>query len=172
MGLNNQNTAFNAQLGAIQNNFQLTGDMWSRILQALKQRNDMCGQWYEYSKNISDALWQHSMSALEAGRNAHATRLAHMQIWNSLIGMYMGNTTSRISMGAAAQEAAQNAAIRLWNASTGLNQSATGVLVALSNQGTKTSTQQESGGSFWGGLLGGVASAFAGGYGAALGGAK
>ena len=84
----------------------------------------------------------------------------------------MGNTTSRIAMGAGAQEAAQNAAIRLWNASTGLNQSANGVLVALSNQGTKTTTQQESGGSFWGGLLGGVASAFAGGYGAALGGAK
>lgn len=95
--------------------------------------------------------------------------MAHMQLWNSLIGMYMGNTTSRISMGAAAQEAAQNAAIRLWNASTGLNQSANGVLVALSGQGTKTSTQQESSGSFWSGLLGGVASSFASGYAGALG---
>ena len=82
--------------------------MWSRILQALKQRNDMCGQWYEYSKNISDALWQHSVMALNAGRDAHASRLSHMQVWNSLIGMYMGNTTSRIAMGAGAQEAAQN----------------------------------------------------------------
>ena len=72
-------------------------------------------------------------------------------------------------MGAAAQEAAQNSAIRLWNASLGLNQSATGVLVALSNQGTKTTTQQQSSGDFWGGLFGGMASAFAGGFGGAAG---
>lgn len=169
MILNNQNTAFNSQLGAIQSQFQLNNDMWARILQALKQRNDMCGQWYEYSKNVSDSLWQHALAVFDVGRQAHATRLAHMQVWDSMIGMFLGNTTSRIAMGAGAQEAAQNAAIRLWNASTGLNQAANGVLVALSNQGTKTSTQQESSGSFWSGLLGGVASSFAGGYGAALG---
>ncbi|MBR0060040.1 MAG: hypothetical protein IJP68_01025, partial [Selenomonadaceae bacterium] len=170
--LNNANAQLDAQLKAKQTEFQLNGDMWMRILQALKQRNDMCGQWYEYSKNISDALWQHSMMALEAGRQAHNLKLSHLQIWNALISMYLGNSTSRITMSAGAQEAAQNAAIRLWNASTGLNQSATGVLVALSNQGTKTTTQQESSSSFWGGLFGGVASAFAGGYAGALGSAK
>ena len=158
-----------AQLNARANEMQIDGDYWRTILQALKQRNDTNAQWYGISKNVSDTAWTHTMAALEAASGWYRNRLSGLQLYTQLWDTYINHATKRIAMSAAAQEAAQNAAIRLWNASIGLNQSATGVLVALSNQGTKTTTQEQSSGSFWGGLFGGVASAFAGGYAGAFG---
>ena len=55
--------------------------------------------------------------------------------------------------------------LRMWNAATGLNQSTTGALVALSNQGTRTQTQSSSG-NFLGGILSAGINAFSGGFGA------
>ena len=82
----------------------------------------------------------------------------------------LANSGRKIALSAAAQEALQQPAMRLWNASTGLNQSATGVLVALSNQGTRTQTQSSSG-NFLGGVLSAGLTAFAGGWGMGIGGA-
>ena len=66
---------------------------------------------------------------------------------------------TNISLGAAAQEAAQQPAINLWNTSIGLDGTNLGAISAMGGKGTSTSTQRTSGGSgIWGGILGGIAS--------------
>lgn len=66
---------------------------------------------------------------------------------------------ANISLGAAAQEAAQQPAINLWNTSIGLDGTNLGAISAMGGKGTSTSTQRTSGGSgLWGGILGGLAS--------------
>ena len=66
---------------------------------------------------------------------------------------------TNISLGAAAQEAAQQPAINLWNTSIGLDGTNLGAISAMGGKGTSTSTQRPSGGSgIWGGILGGIAS--------------
>lgn len=80
----------------------------------------------------------------------------------NLYGSQIGSAASGITTAAAAQEAAQAPATNLWNASLGLNGSTTGALAAAAGQGTRSSTQTQSGGNggFWGGLLGAGISAF------------
>jgi len=66
---------------------------------------------------------------------------------------------TNITLGAAAQEAAQQPAINLWNTSIGLDNTNLGAISAMGGKGTSTSTQSTSGGSgLWGGILGGLAS--------------
>lgn len=66
---------------------------------------------------------------------------------------------SNITLGAAAQEAAQQPAINLWNTSIGLDSTNLGAISAMGGKGTSTSTQQMPRGSgLWGGILGGIAS--------------
>ena len=66
---------------------------------------------------------------------------------------------ANISLGAAAQEAAQQPAVNLWNTSIGLSGTNLGAISAMGGKGTSTSTQRTSGGSgLWGGILGGIAS--------------
>lgn len=66
---------------------------------------------------------------------------------------------ANISLGAAAQEAAQQPAVNLWNTSIGLSGTNLGAISAMGGKGTSTSTQRTSGGSgLWGGILGGLAS--------------
>jgi hypothetical protein len=66
---------------------------------------------------------------------------------------------ANISLGAAAQEAAQQPAVNLWNTSIGLSGTNLGAISAMGGKGTSTSTQRTSGGSgIWGGILGGLAS--------------
>ena len=60
-----------------------------------------------------------------------------------------------ITTAAAAQEAAQNPAFNLWNASLGLNGATTGALAAASGKGTTNSISTSSGGKS-GGLFGGL----------------
>ncbi len=81
---------------------------------------------------------------------------------SQLAGLY-GNLSnmagSNISLGAAAQEAAQQPAMNLWNTSIGLNGTNLGAISAMGGKGTSTSTASQSGGSgIWGGILGGLAS--------------
>lgn len=81
---------------------------------------------------------------------------------SQLAGIY-GNISNmagtNISLGAAAQEAAQQPAINLWNTSIGLDGTNLGAISAMGGKGTSTSTQRTSGGSgIWGGILGGLAS--------------
>ena len=79
---------------------------------------------------------------------------------NTLGNLYnnqISNATAGITTAAAAQEAAQQPAINLWNASLGLNGSTTSALAAAAGKGTTTSTQtQSSSGGLLSGLLGGL----------------
>lgn len=67
----------------------------------------------------------------------------------------LNSAGSNITTSAAAQEAAQQPALNLWNASIGLNGTNLGAISAMGNKGTTTTTQStNSGGNFWGSLLG------------------
>ena len=80
-------------------------------------------------------------------------------VLNGLYGQQASLAGNQISTSAAAQEAAQQPALNLWNASLGLNSGGTlGALNAVGGQGTTTSTTS-GGGSFLGGLFNGAASA-------------
>ena len=102
-------------------------------------------------------------SASQAMTNAYTNNIG---LLSQLYGQQNDTATSGITAGAAAQEAAQQPAINLWNASLGLNGATTGVLGALAGQGTTTATQNTSGGS---GVLGGVLGSLANGYTSTLG---
>lgn len=79
---------------------------------------------------------------------------------SGLYGQQINSAGAPISTSAGAQEAAQNPALNLWNASLGLNSGGTlGALQAMGGQGTTTATSKQSGGS---GLLGGVLGGLAG----------
>lgn len=100
----------------------------------------------DISKNVSDTMaeqYQNNISML-----------------NGLYGQQASLAGQNIATNAAAQEAAQQPALNLWNASLGLNSGGTlGALSAIGNQGTTTSTQKTSGG---GGLFGGLFNGAAG----------
>lgn len=73
---------------------------------------------------------------------------------NGLYGQQAALAGQQITNSAAAQEAAQQPALNLWNASLGLNTGGTlGALNAVGGKGTTTTTQKTSGG---GGLFGGI----------------
>ncbi|MGE1061182.1 Hint domain-containing protein [Megasphaera paucivorans] len=80
---------------------------------------------------------------------------------NTLSNLYsqqVSNAQQPITTAASAQEAAQEPALNLWNASLGLNGATTGALSALSGKGTTTSSANTSGGSgLFGGILAGLA---------------
>lgn len=99
----------------------------------------------DISKNVSDTMAQQYSSNMSNLSNIYG---------NQLNGASTGITTA-----AAAQEAAQQPALNLWNASLGLNGSTTGALAAAAGKGTTTSTSTQSGGGGGGllsGLLGGL----------------
>lgn len=107
----------------------------------------------DISKNVSDTMaeqYSNNISTL-----------------NGLYGQQASLAGQGITQAAAAQEAAQQPALNLWNASLGLNSGGTlGALNAVSGQGTTTSTQSTSGGSgLFGSLFNGAISAAAGSYG-------
>ena len=77
---------------------------------------------------------------------------------SQLAGQNADQATAKIAAGAAAQEAAQQPALNLWQASLGLSPAGSGALQAVAGKGTTTTTQKQSGsglGGFFGGLLGG-----------------
>lgn len=80
---------------------------------------------------------------------------------NGLYGQQASLAGQNITLNAAAQEAAQQPAINLWNASLGLNSGGTlGALNAVSGQGTTTSTVSSSGGgNLFSGLFNGAVGA-------------
>ena len=73
---------------------------------------------------------------------------------SNLYGNQINSATAGTTAAAAAQEAAQQPALNLWNASIGLNGTTTGALAAAAGKGTTTNTATTSGGG--GGLLGGL----------------
>lgn len=107
----------------------------------------------DISKNVSDTMaeqYSNNISTL-----------------NGLYGQQASLAGQGITQAAAAQEAAQQPALNLWNASLGLNSGGTlGALNAVSGQGTTTSTQSTSGGSgVFGSLFNGLVGAASSSYG-------
>ena len=99
----------------------------------------------DISKNVADTMAK--------------SYLNNVQTLGGLYGNQINSATAPITTGAAAQEAAQQPAINLWQASLGLNGSTTGALAAAAGKGTtnSTSTQtQNGGGGLFSGLLGGL----------------
>lgn len=95
-------------------------------------------------------------AASQAMANAYTSNIG---LLSQLYGQQMSGANAGISTGAAAQEAAQQPALNLWNASLGLNGATNSALAGVSGQGTTTATQKTSGGSgLFGGLLAGYAS--------------
>lgn len=101
----------------------------------------------DISKNASDAMAQQYQN--------------NIGTLNGLYGQQASLAGQNISLSAAAQEAAQQPSLNLWNASLGLNSGGTlGALNAVAGQGTTTSKTSTSGGSNWlGGLFTGAANA-------------
>lgn len=112
--------------------------------------------------NVSNAMAQNylnninTVSGLSNAQlhNTLSTNNDNANIYNNKINSATAGTTAA----AAAQEAAQQPAINLWNASLGLNGATTGALAAAAGKGTTNSTQttKTSGGGLLGGLMGGL----------------
>lgn len=99
----------------------------------------------DISKNVADTMAQQYNNNIDTLAN--------------LYGNQINAATSGITTAGAAQEAAQQPAINLWNASLGLNGATTGALAAAAGKGTTSSTQTQKtsgGGGFFSGLLGGL----------------
>lgn len=132
---------------AIQSGVQKTyGDLLNKSAQAGVLNSSVTNRALDdISKNVSDTMAK--------SYNTNISQVAGLN--NNAI----SNATSGITTAAAAQEAAQQPALNLWNASLGLNGATTGALAAAAGKGTtnSTSTQTTSGGGgFLSGLLGGL----------------
>lgn len=79
---------------------------------------------------------------------------SYMNLLNGINNGNINNASAGITTAAGAQEAAQQPALNLWNASTGLASSGNSTLNALAGKGTTTTTQTTSGGGLLGGLFG------------------
>ena len=118
--------------------------------------------------NVSNAMAQNYLNNINTVsglansqlNNTLSTNNDNANIYNNKINSATAGTTAA----AAAQEAAQQPAINLWNASLGLNGSTTGALAAAAGKGTSTSTQRTSGGNS--GLLSGLMQGIGAYYGA------
>ena len=169
----NSSNAFTQQAGfetqkysALNTGLNSQAQLWSGILDNQNKASGNALNWYQVAKAFADTEWTHDLSQLEQLTRLFQLRLQTVGTWNQTWEGILANSGRKIALSAAAQEALQQPALRMWNAATGLNQSATGVLVALSNQGTRTQTQSSSG-NFLGGILSAGFTAFAGGWGSA-----
>lgn len=91
---------------------------------------------------------------------ANTLAAAYQSNLNNLASLYnqqISAASQPIALSAAAQEAAQNPALQLWQSSLGLNGATTGALSALGNQGTHTGTTYTSSSGLLGGVLTGAA---------------
>lgn len=114
------------------------------------------------SSVTNTALQGANDSAANAMTQAYANNIG---VLNGLYGQQASLAGQNITTAAGAQEAAQQPALNLWNASLGLNSGGTlGALNVIGGQGTTTTTGTQSGGS---GLFGTVLNGAAAYYGAA-----
>lgn len=93
----------------------------------------------DISKNVADTMAQQYQS--------------NIGLLNGINNGNISNASAGITTAAGAQEAAQQPALNVWNASLGLGSAGNSTLNALAGKGTTTTTQSTSGG---GGLLGGL----------------
>ena len=142
--------------------FQLQDNM-------LQQLSQIEFDFYKFVENCHDKQWMHRIEKMTAIFNRVPAEVQGYGIVLNMREIQESLLPKALAMSAAAQEAAQQPALRLWNASTGLNQAATGALVAMSNQGTRTQTTTQSSGGFLGGVFSSGLASFAGGFGVATG---
>lgn len=110
------------------------------------------------SSVTNQALNDVSTSAANAAADKY---LENISTLNGLAGQQAALAGQGITTAAGAQEAAQQPALNLWNASLGLNSGGTlGALQSMAGQGTTTSTQNWSNGS--GNMFGGIMTGLAG----------
>lgn len=133
--------------------YNLIGDAMMKGNQTLAQMIQSSQSWAGNVLNYHGQKWMHNIAALKYMLEIFQARTGALGAWNNTWGSVFDNLAKGIALDTAAQEGAQNPALRLWNASVGLNQSATGVLVSMAGQGTRTTTTKESGGDFFGGLF-------------------
>jgi len=148
----------------------LTGQQLTNASNALDQQAGIYSQQLGNTMNLNNAnagltseQLANTNNALDYVGNASQTQLQNILGANStnssLYGGLIDSATSGISAGAAAQEAAQQPALNLWNASLGLSPSGSGALAAVSGKGTTTTTQSSGNNNGWLGAVGGLLSA-------------
>lgn len=109
---------------------------------------------------LNSSVTQSAISGISTDA-ANALAQTYQSNINDLTNLYnqqLNAAALPIDASAAAQEAAQNPALRLWNASIGLNNAVTGALGAVGQRGERTSTTPSSG------LIGGVITGAAANY--------
>lgn len=130
------NAGVNNSMGSLLNNLGASGVLNSSVT----------------SKGIQDI----NNAAANAMANAYNSNISQV---SNIYGNLLNNAGTEITTAAAAQEAAQNPALNLWNASIGLDSTNTAAISALGGKGSTTSTTSTSGG---GGLFGGILAGLAG----------
>ena len=150
-------------VNAMVNSYNLISEATSKGNQTYTQILQAAHLWGGDVLNFFQQKWVHNIAALKYMLEVFQSRTNALSAWNGTWNEAFSRLGQGIALDSAAQEAAQNPALRLWNASVGLNQVATGALAAVAGQGTKTTTTQESGGDFFSGLLSSATNAFVGG---------
>lgn len=150
-----QRNAANTVAQQYQNNIQqaanLAQQQYSNANNLAGSLGNIYGTQYE---RLSGALGNSANLAQQQWSNAQNNTSQNSGIYSNLL----NSAGSKIGTAAAAQEAAQAPAFNAWQASLGLNGSATNALSGISGKGTSTQTQTQRGGGagFWGNFLGGV----------------
>ena len=163
---NNLGNLYNTQYGQLSG---ALGHQANMAQQQLGNTNALAGN----LGNLYNTQYTQGMNALGQQANLAQQQLANTQGNNgqnsSLYGNLANMAGSKIALAAAAQEAAQNPAFRMWNASMGLNGANTQALAGIAGKGTSTQTTHQSGGGGFGGFFGGLLGGALGGAGQALG---
>ena len=115
---------------------------------------------------LNSSVTQKGMSDIEKNVSDTMAQQYNNNI-NTLSGLYgqqVSNATQPITTTAAAQEAAQQPALNLWQASLGLNSAGTGTLSSIAGKYGTTTTNQSGGGGRLGSILGGGLGILGGNY--------
>ena len=162
--LNNQaNQRINDAIAGYQNlaNGELPSAYTDNINAAVKSSvNDSMGnllQDYGAKGILNSSVTSQGIQGINQAATNTAAQMYNQDIeqLGNIYSNLLNTAGSNITTSAAAQEAAQQPAINLWNASIGLNGTNLGAISAMGNKGATTTTQStDSGGNFWGSLLG------------------
>lgn len=107
------------------------------------------------SSVTSQGIQDINNAAANAMANAYNSNISQVA---NLYGNMLNNAGTEISTAAAAQEAAQQPALNLWNASIGLNGTNLGAISAMGGKGSSTSTTNTPSSGLFGGILAGLSS--------------
>ena len=153
--MGNLNTMLGYQSG-------LTGNQMNALNGALNAGVGITNQQLGNNNNLINAL--SGLYGTEYGEWSGALG-THLNTYNQMLQNYLNamnsnifqngiaNSSNGISTSAAAQEAAQQPALNLWQASMGMSPAQSGAIQALSGRGQTTQTTSNGGGGFWSGMF-------------------